>query len=347
MTDRMIAVGVNGYGVIGKRVADALRLQTDMRLVGVGDVMSDYRIKTAVVRDIPVYASLAEKAGEMEAAGVPIAGVLDDLLAAVDVMVDCTPKGIGARNLERYRQAGVKAIYQGGEPHSLTGHSFVAQANYQSALGRDATRVVSCNTTSTVRTLAALRDAGLLEKARGVLIRRATDPWESDHGGIMNTMVPEPHIPSHQGPDAQTVVPELDVITIAAKASHTQMHNHYWVVTLERPAAREEVLEAFRAVSRIAFVRMSDGIVALNSTLELMKDLGRPRGDMWEVALWEDVLTVNGTELYYTYQVNNEAIVIPENVDAVRALAATVQEGEESIRMTDESLGVRQDFLAA
>jgi P-type Cu2+ transporter len=27
---------------------------------------------------------------------------------------------------------------------------------------------------------------------------------------------------------------------------------------------------------------MSDGIVALNSTIELMKDLGRPRGDMWE-----------------------------------------------------------------
>jgi glyceraldehyde-3-phosphate dehydrogenase (NAD(P)) len=343
----MIAVGVNGYGVIGKRVADALRLQPDMRLVGVSDVVSDYRIKAAVVRDLPVYASLSEKAGEMEAAGVPIAGTLDDLLAAVDVMVDCTPKGIGARNLEHYRRAGVKAIYQGGEQHSLTGHSFVAQANYESTLGRDTTRVVSCNTTSTVRTLAALRDAGLLEKARGVLIRRATDPWESDHGGIMNTMVPEPHIPSHQGPDAQTVIPELDVITIAAKASHTQMHNHYWVVTLERPAAREEILEAFRAAPRIAFVRMSDGIVALNSTIELMKDLARPRGDMWEVALWEDVLTVNGTELYYTYQVNNEAIVIPENVDAVRALIGRVKEGDESIRVTDEALGVRRDFLAA
>jgi glyceraldehyde-3-phosphate dehydrogenase (NAD(P)) len=288
-----------------------------------------------------------EKAAEMEAAGVPIAGTLTDLLAAVDVVVDCTPKGIGARNLERYRQAGVKAVYQGGERHDLTGHSFVAQANYESAVGRDTTRVVSCNTTSTVRTLAALRGAGLLEKARGVLIRRATDPWESDHGGIMNTVVPEPRIPSHQGPDAQTVVPELDVITIAAKASHTQMHNHYWIVTLKRPASREEIIEAFRAVPRIAFVRMSDGIVALNSTIELMKDLARPRGDMWEVALWEDVLTVDGTELYYTYQVNNEAIVVPENVDAIRALVGTVREGEVSIRMTDTSLGVRRDFLTA
>src|SRR3970282_2720378 len=119
------------------------------------------------------------------------------------VIIDYTPKGIGAKNLELYRKTGVKAIYQCGEKHSLTGHSFVAQANYETALGLDATRVVSCNTTATVRTLTALRDAGLLQKARGVLIRRATDPWESHLNGIINTMVPENKIPSHQGPDAK------------------------------------------------------------------------------------------------------------------------------------------------
>jgi glyceraldehyde-3-phosphate dehydrogenase (NAD(P)) len=345
MTDKEIRVAVNGYGVIGKRVADAVRAQPDMELVGVGDVVTDYRVKTAVAQGLPVYASIPDKAGEMEAAGVPVAGTLNDLLAQVDVVVDATPKGIGARNLERYRGAGVKAIFQGGEKHDLTGHSFVAQANYETALGRDATRVVSCNTTSTVRTLTALRDAGLLQKARGVLIRRATDPWEADHSGIMNTVVPEPDIPSHQGPDAQTVVPELDVITIAAKAAHTQTHNHYWIVTLAREAGREEVLDAFRAAPRLAFIRMSDGIVALNSTINLMQDLNRPRGDMWEVALWEDVLTVNGREVYYTYQVDNQAIVVPENVDAIRALCGSITEGRESIQITDEALGVRQDFL--
>jgi glyceraldehyde-3-phosphate dehydrogenase (NAD(P)) len=196
-----------------------------------------------------------------------------------------------------------------------------------------------------VRTLTALRDAGLLKKARGVLVRRATDPWGSDHSGIMNTVVPEPHIPSHQGPDAQTVAPDLDVITIAAKAAHTQTHNHYWVVELTRAASREEVLDVFRATPRVAFIRVSDGIVALNSTIELMKDLGRPRGDMWEVALWADVLTVNGTEVYYTYQVYNEAIVVPENVDAIRALTGIVEDGAASMRITDEAMGMRQEFL--
>ena len=345
MARQRIRVAVNGYGVIGKRVASAVIVQPDMELVGISDMVTDYRLKTATIIDMPVYAALPEKVAEMRASGIQVRGTLDDLLPLVDVVVDCTPKGVAASNFDRYRAARVKAIFQGGEDHSLTGHSFVAQANYATALNRDTTRVVSCNTTSIVRTLTALRDARLLKKARGVLIRRATDPWESDHSGIMNTMVPEDTIPSHQGPDAQTVVPGLDVVTIAAKAAHTQNHNHFWVVELSRRAERDEVLAAFRAAPRIAFIRMTDGIVGLNVTLELMKDLGRPRGDMWEVAVWEDVLTVVGTELYYTYQVDNQAIVIPETIDAIRALVGSVTRPDESIQMTDDALGLRRDFV--
>lgn len=342
---KQVRVAVNGYGVIGKRIADAVRAQDDMELIGVADVVSDYRVKTAVALDIPVYASLADKQNEMRDAGIPIAGTLDELLKQIDVIMDATPAGIGAKNLGLYRAAGVKAIYQGGEKHALTGHSFVAQANYETALGRDATRVVSCNTTATVRTLGTLKNAGLLKKARGVLIRRASDPWEAHKEGIMNTLVPEKNIPSHQGPDAKTVLPDLDVVTLAAKAAHNSSHGHFLIVELTRDASKDEVLAAFRASPRIAFIRMSDGIAALNSTIELMSDLGRPRGDMWEVAIWEDVLTVEANELYMTYQVYNQAIVSPENVDAVRALSGIEPDSARSIEKTDRALGIVQDFL--
>ncbi len=340
-----IRVGVNGYGVIGKRVADAVHAQPDMHLVGVADIVTDWRIQSAVPR-LPVFAATPDARSGMVDTGIRPEGTLDDLLAQSDVIVDTTPKHVAAGNLPRYQAAGVKVIVQGGEAHSTTGHSFVAQANYATALGRDLTRVVSCNTTSIVRVLGALDDAGLLLRARGVLIRRATDPWESHLGGIMNTMVPEPVIPSHQGPDAKTVLPDLDVVTIAAKGAHTQTHNHYWTLQLTRRASRDEVLDALRAAPRIAFIRMSDGLVALNSTVELMRDLGRPRGDMWEVAVWEDLVTVDGDEAYLTYQVCNEAIVIPETVDAIRALTGTVTDPAASIRLTDATLGMRQDFLA-
>lgn len=43
-----IKVAVNGYGVIGKRVADAVALQDDMELSGICDVINDWRIQTGV-----------------------------------------------------------------------------------------------------------------------------------------------------------------------------------------------------------------------------------------------------------------------------------------------------------
>ncbi|MCB0166990.1 MAG: type II glyceraldehyde-3-phosphate dehydrogenase [Anaerolineae bacterium] len=345
MTTRKVRVALNGYGVIGKRIADAVALQEDMELVGVADVVSDWRIKVAQEKGYPLFASTPEAAASMRAAGLTIAGQLDDLLSQVDVVADAAPKKIAAANLAKYQAAGVKAIFQGGEKHSLTGHSFVAQANYETALGRELTRVVSCNTTSIVRTLGALQRAGLLKKARGVLVRRATDPWESDHGGVMNTVVPEQHVPSHQGPDAQTVIPELDVMTMAVVAAHTTSHLHAWSVELTRPSSRDEILEIFRSAPRIAFLQMSDGLVALNSTLELMSDLGRPRGDMWEVGLWADALTVQGSELFYNYQVYNQAIVVPETIDAIRALTELETDGFRSIAKTDRALGLVRDFV--
>lgn len=345
MSNSKVQVVLNGYGVIGKRVADAVAAQDDMQLVGVADVVSDWRIRVAVEKGYPIYASTPEAAEGMRAAGISVQGTMHELLEHVDVIADCTPKGIGAKNLEHYREHGVKAIFQGGEKHSLTGHSFVAQANYESAIGLGATRVVSCNTTSIVRTLGALKKAGLLKKARGVLIRRATDPWESDHSGVMNTVVPETNIPSHQGPDAQTVDPELDVITIAVVAAHTNSHLHAWSVELTCEASKEEVLAAFQAAPRIAFLKASEGVVAINSTIEMMADLGRPRGDMWEVGLWEDSLTVQGNELFYNYQVYNQAIVVPETIDAIRALTGIEKDGSKSIAKTDQALGIVRRFV--
>ena len=310
-TTNKIRVAINGYGVIGKRVAAAVAAQDDMTLVGIADVATDWRIRVAEQNGYPLFGSLQKDADVMRRAGLNIQGTLNELLRDTDIVVDCTPKSIGARNAERYRELGVKFIVQGGEDHNLTGHSFTAEANYSEAVGRDATRVVSCNTTSTVRTLTTLKRAGLLKSARGVLLRRATDPWESHLGGIMNTLLPERDIPSHQGPDAQTVDPALDVITMAVKVPETIAHLHYWTVRLTGEVGRSEVIDAFRTSTRIALILMSDGLPAINSVKELMADLGRPHDSLYEVALWEDMLTVRGDELFYAYMVDNQAIVIP------------------------------------
>ncbi|MEQ1760666.1 MAG: type II glyceraldehyde-3-phosphate dehydrogenase [Vicinamibacterales bacterium] len=337
---KKVRVAVNGYGVIGKRVAAAVALQEDMSLAGVSDVVTDWRARMAIRSGFRLFGATDEHASAMRAVGLEVAGTLDDLLDQADVVVDCTPKRIAAKNVDGYRHRGLKFIVQGGEKHDATGHSFVAEANYATALNRDATRVVSCNTTSIVRTLSALKRGGLLRRARGTLLRRATDPWESHESGIMNTLVPEPEIPSHQGPDAQSVDPDLDVVTMAVKVPETLAHLHYWSIQMTRAATKDEVLNAFRTSSRIALINTGDGLVALNTVKELMADRGRPHDNLYEVALWADMLSVQGDELFYAYMVDNQAIVIPETIDAIRALTGLVRNGDESIARTNASLGV-------
>jgi len=341
MTDpKRIKVAVNGYGVIGKRVADAVAVQVDMELVGVADIVADWRARMPARKGFALYAADPDRAPAMREAGLELAGDLNEMLAAADIVIDCTPKKIAAGNVETYREKGIRFIVHGGEKHAVTGHSFVADANYASAVGRDSTRVVSCNTTSIVRTLTALKQAGLLACARGTLLRRATDPWESHLGGIMNTLVPEPDIPSHQGPDAQSVDPDLDVITMAVKVPQTLAHLHYWSVKMTRKASKEEVLKAFGAASRIALIRMSDGLGAINAVKEMMADLERPNDSLYEVALWEDMLRVEGDELFYAYMVDNQAIVIPETIDAIRALTEAEGDASVSIARTNAALGI-------
>lgn len=58
-----------------------------------------------------------------------------------------------------------------------------------------------------------------------------------------------------------------------------------------------------------------------------------------------DSLTVKGSELFYNYQVYNQAIVVPETIDAIRALTGIEKDGLKSIAKTDKALGLVREFL--
>mgnify|MGYP002790021756 CR=1 FL=1 len=160
----------------------------------------------------------------------------------------------------------------------------------------------------------------------------------------MNTVLPEQNIPSHQGPDAQSVDPSLDVITMAVMIPETIGHVHFWNVELTRPVDRVEAIAAFKESSRIAFVQMRQGLTGINTIKELMSDIGRPRDNLYEVGIWEDLIQVKGNELFYAYMVDNQAIVIPETIDAIRALSGTCT-AHQSIASTNDSLGIRSSFF--
>lgn len=137
-TTKKVRVAINGYGVIGKRVADAVAAQDDMELVGVADASFDYRLRVAAERGFPIYAALADRARAMQSARFSVGGSLDDLRARVDIVVDCTPTNIGVANKPAYERAGVRAIFQGGESHEFAGLSFVTWSSLATSTMRSA-----------------------------------------------------------------------------------------------------------------------------------------------------------------------------------------------------------------
>ena len=70
------------------------------------------------------------------------------MVSEADIVIDATPEDVGSENKKMYETLGKKAIFQGGEEHEIAGTSFVAQCNFDEAIGKKYVRVVSCNTTA-------------------------------------------------------------------------------------------------------------------------------------------------------------------------------------------------------
>ena len=333
-----IRVGINGYGTIGRRVADAVRLQGDMKLVGVAKVKPDYRARMAVDKGIPIYLPDQQSLEAFGKAKVPASGMLTDLLGQVDVMVDATPE-LGEQYKPVYEKAGVKAIFQGGEEHELTGFSFVAQCNYEAARGKKMVRVVSCNTTGLCRALHALDSSLGVEKARAVLARRAADPDDVKKGPIDAVVLDPTTLPSHHGPDVQTVLPSIPIVTMAFKIPTTHMHLHSLILSLKKAATKEEVVKALQVAPRLNLVDGKSGFKSTANIMDWARERGRDRNDVYEASVWRDSVTVVDGEAYMFLGVHQEAIVVPENIDAIRALTGGYTR-EDSMKLTDESLGI-------
>src|SRR5512137_367960 len=211
----MIKVAINGYGTIGKRVADAVAAQKDMKVIGVSKTRPNAEAFVAKQRGYPLFIADLSKKPAFEKAGLQVAGSVEDMCKAADVVIDATPGDVGATNKPLYQKLGIKAIWQGGEEHEVAGFSFNSSCNFKEAIGRQFARVVSCNTTGLCRIINAMDKAYGVEKVRAVMVRRGGDPADIKRGPIDAIVLNPVNIPSHHGPDVQSVLPHINIVTLA------------------------------------------------------------------------------------------------------------------------------------
>lgn len=335
-------VAINGYGTIGKRVADAVSMQDDMEIAGVVKTRPSFEARIALERGYRLFVPAKENAADFEKQGMEVSGKLEELLGDADIVVDATPGDVGAEYRKLYEKHGIKAIWQGGEEHEVAGFSFNSEANYDAAAGRDYARVVSCNTTGLVRVMYALDSQFGVGKARVTLMRRSADPNDIKTGPV-NAIVPDPiSLPSHHGPDVKTVLPGINITTVAVKLSTTLMHLHALNVKLGKDCSADDIVRTFRSRPRLRLVSGKDRVKSTAEAMELAKDLGRPRGDMWENVIWKDSIAIDDGELYFFQAIHQESDVVPENVDAIRAMLELESDGMRSILKTNAALGIKK-----
>lgn len=331
-------VAVNGYGTIGKRIADALRKVGDFEVVGVSKYTPDYEAIVAARKGFKVFVPRGKEEAFREI-GIEPEGDIDYLLEEAELIYDASPGGHGSRNKELYLKLKKPAVFQGGEDSSIAEVSFSTLCNYSEAVGKRYVRVVSCNTTGLLRTICSLRDLGV-KRVFGVIIRRGSDPKEDKRGPINSIKLDPPAIPSHHAVDARTVVVWLNIDTVAVVVPTTLMHTHVLEIELG-DMSLGKIVAALTESGRIVMAPSS--LLGLDSTsqlVELSRDLGRERYDIFETVVFGDTVSVKDGRLYLVQAVHQESIVIPENVDAGYAMMNLETDPVKVVEKVNRALGV-------
>ena len=81
------------------------------------------------------------------------------------------------------------------------------------------------------------------------------------------------------------------------------------------------------------------GIDGAGKLLDYDDDLGRGRGDLFENGVWSESVSMEGRDLYLFQAIHQESDVVPENVDAIRAMLG-LADRESSMARTDETLDI-------
>jgi glyceraldehyde-3-phosphate dehydrogenase (NAD(P)) len=334
----MVKVGVVGYGTIGQRLADGVALQKDMELVGVADVGLTLPVRALRERGMPykLFNALPESAKLFEEVSIPISGDLKDLVQSVDIILDATNAGVGAKNKELYKRLGRKAVFQGGENNSVAEVFFHGYANYEKGIGKQFLKLTSCNTTGLIRAVDCLDRTVGVEKTAVTIIRRVADPGDY-HRGLTNALQVD-KAPNHQCVDLMTIMPHIAATGILVHTPITHGHIITAVVTPKMNITVEKALEYFRSHPRIRVISLKDGFLGNASLFKYARDLGNPRGDMYEIALWEESVVMSGDDIMFAINIPQEAVVIPESLDAIRASMVMQEKKDEAVAKTNEYL---------
>lgn len=336
----MVKVLVTGYGVIGQRLADGVEQQEDMELVGVVDTAPTLSVRALKDSGMPykLYAAFDDAAKDLKKAGIPVTGTMEEILPEVDIVLDAVSAGIGARNKELYARHGKKAVFQGGEKNEIADVFFHGYANYEKGLNQDFLKLTSCNTTGLIRAVDCLDRGVGIERVAITIVRRVADPGDY-HRGLTNALQVD-KAPNHQAVDLMTIMPHVDATGLLVHTPITHGHFISVLATPKEDLSVEQARELLAAHDRIRLISTDEGFLGNASVFRYARDLGRPRGDLYEIAVWEDTFVKSGRDIIFGIHIPQESVTIPETIDAIRAAMGMETDRLKAVGQTNKYLGL-------
>ena len=188
----------------------------------------------------------------------------EEAISRATVVIDCTPKGTGLMNKEKYYlkyKDHVKGFLAQGSEFGF-GKMYAVGINDEAITPKDKfIHIVSCNTHNIaviIKTLAIEGKKSILSQGRFLCIRRASDISEG------KKFIPAPQVGvhddekmgTHHAKDVyhlyKTINIELDVFSSALKLNTQYMHSIWYDIKIKNKTTREEVIQKYENNPRVA-----------------------------------------------------------------------------------------------
>ena len=136
------------------------------------------------------------------------------------------------------------------------------------------------------------------------------------------------------------IMPHIDATGALVHVPTT--HGHI-VTLLVSPKKDINVSDAINLFSTHPRIKVVDIIKGFNSNAALFRyarDKGNKRADMYEIAIFRETLALSANNLFFTINIPQEAVVIPETIDGIRAALSLQTDWRQAVALTNKYLGM-------
>ena len=246
-----------------------------------------------------------DKTNDFQELGIDPTYNAEEAIKQASVIIDCTPKGTGLMNKEKYYKKykdRVKGFLAQGSEFGF-GKMFAVGVNDEAITPKDQfIHIVSCNTHNIaviINTLAMENKNNHLKEGRFLCLRRANDISQ------VKSFIPSPEVGTHKDEKMgthhavdvyhlyKTLGIELNVFSSALKLNTQYMHCIWYDLKLDKKITKDEAIQSFTDNPRVA--------VTYKKSANLVFSYGREHGHYGRildqtVAVIPTIHVLNGNE---------------------------------------------------